>query len=156
MRDKNKMINQILRDTERGVKGYLKSQLILVAITFFTLIVGLNILDIRFTILIALTIALVDILPVVGSGIIMVPWSIISFILGNVELGKGLAILYVILLVSRQFIEPYILGKNIGIRPLYTFLATIVGSLVLGPIGIVIGPLIAVLITSILRARKDY
>lgn len=155
MSDKNKVLNQILRDSGRGIKGYFKSQLILMTITFLTLIIGLNILNIRFKFLIAVAIALVDILPVLGSGIIMVPWSIISFILGNNELGKGLAILYVILLISRQFIEPYILGKNIGVRPLYTFLATIIASMVLGPIGMVIGPLIAVVITSIFKIKNN-
>lgn len=155
MKDKKEIINRILSDMGRGVKGYLKSQLILVTISFITLLVGLSILDLRFSILIALAIALVDILPVLGSGIIMVPWSLISFISGNVELGRGLAILYVILLVSRQLIEPYVLGKNIGVRPLYTFLATIIGSIVLGPIGIVVGPLIAVVVTSIIRVVKD-
>ncbi len=155
MKDKKEIINRILSDTGRGVKGYLKSQLILVTISFFTLLVGLSILDISFSVLIALAISLVDILPVLGSGIVLVPWSLISFISGNSELGRGLAILYVILLVSRQFIEPYVLGKNIGVRPLYTFLATIAGSLVLGPIGIVVGPLIAVVITSVFKVLKD-
>ena len=155
MNEKYGFLNQILLDTGRGVKGYFKAQMTLMLITFITLLVGLNILDIRFTILIALGIALVDILPVVGSGIIMIPWSIISFIQGYNQIGKGIAILYVILLVSRQFIEPYILGKNIGVKPLYTFLATIIGSIVFGPIGILIGPLIAIVITSIFKVKNN-
>lgn len=156
MKDRDRVINQILKDTGRGIKGYFKAQAILMIITFFTLAIGLNIINVRYNILIALGIALVDILPVLGSGIIMAPWSLISFMLGNNELGSGLAILYVILLVSRQFIEPYVLGKNIGIRPLYTFLATIIGSIIIGPIGIILGPLIAVIFTSILRNKNDY
>lgn len=156
MKDKNNILNQILKDTSRGVKGYIKAQATLMFITFLTLAIGLNIIDIKYNILIAISIALVDILPVLGSGIVMVPWSLISFIMGYSDLGKGLAILYVILLVSRQFIEPYVLGKNIGVRPIYTFLSTIIGSIVLGPIGIIIGPLIAVVLTSILKAKNNY
>ncbi len=156
MKDKKEILKQILKDTGKGVRGYFKAQLTLMIITFLTLAIGLNIIDIRFNILIALGIALVDMLPVFGSGIVMVPWSIISFISGNNELGKSLAILYVILLVSRQFIEPYILGRSIGVKPLYTFLVTIIGSIAFGPVGIIIGPLIAVVITSIFKARNNY
>lgn len=156
MKDIIGLLNQIIRDTGRGVKGYFRAQLTLMFITFIILVIGLNIIDIRFSVLIAIGIALVDILPIVGSGIVMIPWSLINFILGNSELGKGLAILYVILLVSRQFIEPYVLGKSIGVRPLYTFLATIIGSIILGPIGIIIGPLIAAVITSIFRLKNNY
>lgn len=156
MKDRYGLLNQILKDTGKGVKGYIKAQLTLMFITFITLTIGLNIIDIRFSVLIALGISLVDIFPILGSGIVMVPWSLINFILGNNEVGKGLAILYVVLLVSRQFIEPYVLGKNIGVRPLYTFLATIAGSIILGPIGIILGPLVAVIITSILNAKNNY
>lgn len=155
MNDKKGLLSQILLDTSRGVKGYFKAQISLMIITFIALLVGLNILHVKFSVFIALGIALVDILPVIGSGIIMIPWSIISFISGNNEIGKGIAIIYVILLVSRQLIEPYILGKNIGVRPLYTFLATIMGSVLLGPVGILIGPLAAIVISSILKARNN-
>lgn len=156
MKDKNSWINQILKDTSRGIRGYLKAQLTLMFITFIILTIGLNIMDIRFSILIALGIALLDILPAIGSGIVMVPWALISFFLGNGEVAKSLGILYVILLILRQILEPYILGKNIGIKPLYTFLATIIGGIILGPIGIVIGPLVAVIINSMIRARDNY
>ena len=83
------------------------------------------------------------------------PWSIISFILGNSYLGKGLAVIYIVLIITRQVLEPKILGKEIGVRPLYTFLATILGSIILGPVGLILGPLIAVVITSIIRTKKN-
>lgn len=156
MKDKHGLLSQILLDTGRGIKGYFKAQFILMLITFIILLVGLNMLDVKFSILVALVIASVDILPAIGSGIIMIPWSILSFILGSNEIGMGIAILYVILLVSRQFIEPIVLGKNIGVRPLYTFLSTIAGSIIFGPIGILLGPLIAVVITSIFRTKNNY
>jgi predicted PurR-regulated permease PerM len=156
MKDKNNILNQIIKDTGKGIRGYIKAQLTLMFITFIILSIGFNIIDIRFSILIALAIAALDILPVIGSGIIMLPWALINFILGNIELAKGLAILYVILLIARQIIEPYVLGKNIGVRPLYTFIATILGSIILGPMGIIIGPLVAVIITSILRSKDNY
>ena len=65
-------------------------------------------------------------------------------------MGINLAVIYVVLIIIRQIIEPRILGKAIGIKPLYTFMATILGSLLLGPIGMILGPLIAVVINSTL------
>ncbi len=148
-------ISQMIKDTGKGLKGYLKSQLILMGITFLILSVGLTIIGVKNVILISIGIAIVDVLPVLGSGIIIVPWSIISFILENSYLGKGLAIIYIILIITRQVLEPKIMGKEIGVRPLYTFLATILGSVILGPVGLIVGPLIAVVITSIIKTKKN-
>lgn len=143
-------ILRIIKDTGKGIKGYLKSQLILMLITFIILGISLTIIEVPMSILIALGISILDVLPIVGSGIIMIPWSIISFISGNNQMGIKLGILYFVLIIIRQILEPRILGKEIGIRPLYTFLATILGSLILGPIGVILGPLIAVVINSTL------
>ena len=142
---------QIIKDTGKGIKGYIKSQLILMIITFIILSISLTIIDVPHPILISLGISILDILPIVGSGIVMVPWAIISLIGGNNQLGIGLAIVYAVLIIIRQIIEPRILGKEIGIRPLYTFVATILGSMILGPIGVILGPLIAVVINSVLK-----
>ena len=145
---------QIVKDTGKGIKGYIKSQLILMIITLIILSISLTIIGAPYPILIAMGISLLDILPIVGSGIVMVPWSIISFIVGNNQMGINLAIIFAILVITRQIIEPRILGKEIGIRPLYTFIATIFGSLILGPIGVILGPLIAVIINSVLKIIK--
>lgn len=146
---------QIIRDTGKGIKGYIKSQFILMFITFIILSIGLKIIQVPRPILISMGIAILDILPIIGSGLIMVPWSIISFISGNNFLGKNLAVLYIVLILIRQVIEPRILGKEIGVRPIYTFMATILGSLILGPIGVIIGPLVAVIISSVIKIKKE-
>lgn len=149
-------IIDIIKDSFTGIKGLLKSQIIIMGITFVILSIGLSILRIKYSIIIALGIALIDIIPVVGSGIIMIPWSIISFIIGNSNMGLGLAIIYVSLTVLRQIIEPIIMGNQIGVRPLYTFGATILGSIIFGPIGLIIGPLIAIIISSIYKTKKKW
>ena len=122
---------------------------------FIILAIGLRILEVPYFIWISIVVSIVDVLPVLGAGIVIVPWSVISFILGNSYLGKGLALIYIILIITRQILEPKIMGKEIGVRPLYTFLATILGSLIFGPIGLILGPLIAVLVTSIIRTKKE-
>lgn len=147
-------IKEIIDDTEKGIVGYIKSQLILMAITFIAYSIGLYIIGAPLPILIGLGIAILDVIPVLGSGLVIIPWSLISFISGNTDMGIKLAILYVALTIFRQLIEPKITGDQIGLRPLYTFVVTILGSLILGPVGVVAGPIIAVIINSIYKAKK--
>lgn len=155
MDNKKDFLKQIINDAGRGVKGYMKAQVTLMLITFVILAIGLTVIDASHPILISVGIALLDIIPVLGAGLVMIPWAIISFIIGNKDMGTNLGILYVILFVVRQIIEPRIVGKEIGVRPLYTFIATILGSVVLGPIGIILGPVIAVVINSIIKIRGN-
>ncbi|MGN9164465.1 AI-2E family transporter [Tissierellaceae bacterium HCP3S3_D8] len=148
-------IIKIIDDTGKGIIGYIKSQIILMIITFISFSVGLYIIGAPLPILIGLGIAILDIVPVLGSGLVMIPWSLINFISGNTDMGTKLAILYVALTIFRQVIEPKITGDQIGLRPLYTFAATVLGSLILGPIGVIGGPIIAIIINSIYKAKKE-
>ncbi|MDU5081555.1 AI-2E family transporter [uncultured Tissierella sp.] len=154
MDNKKDFLKQIMNDTGKGIKGYMKAQVTLMIITFIILGIGLTIIDAKHPILISAGIAILDIIPVLGAGIVMIPWAVINFIIGNKDMGADLATLYVILVILRQFIEPKIVGKEIGVRPLYTFIATILGSIILGPVGIILGPLVAVIISSIMKTKK--
>lgn len=149
------MILEIIKDIRKGIVGYIKAQFILILITFLILSISLKVIEVPMAILISLAIAILDSLPIVGSGIVMIPWSIINFIIGNNQMGKSLAIVYIILVIVRQILEPKILGREIGVKPIYTFVSTVIGSLVLGPIGVIVGPLIAVIVNSILKIKKE-
>ncbi len=147
---------KVMKDTGKGIKGYVKAQLKLIGITFLILFIGLDTFDVAHPFLISLGISILDMIPVLGIGIVLVPWSIISFIMGNTDLATKIAILFVIAVILRQILEPIIVGKHIGIRPLYTFIATLLGSIVLGPIGIILAPAIAILIISIQNNRNSF
>lgn len=121
--------------------GWLRAQLILTSITFTELLIGLWILDINNSLLIALLIALVDVLPVLGAGTVLIPWAIITLVLGNTKLALSLALLYVIILFVRQLIEPKVLGKQIGVHPLFTLAGMYIGLKIWGVAGMFVGPL---------------
>lgn len=121
--------------------GWLRAQLIIMAITFSELLVGLLIIGVDNAFLIALIIALVDVLPVLGAGSVLVPWSIINLITGNTKLGLSTVLLYVIILFVRQLIEPKIVGKQIGVHPLFTLCGMYIGLKVMGVLGMFVGPL---------------
>ncbi len=115
-------------------------------ITFAELILGLFILRVQHTVLIALLIALVDILPVLGSGTVLVPWAALLLLSGNFFRGFGLLALYVIITAARYFLEPRIVGKQIGIRPVFMLLVMFVGLKVGGIGGLLFLPIIFVVV----------
>ncbi|MDL2323731.1 sporulation integral membrane protein YtvI [Ruminococcaceae bacterium OttesenSCG-928-A16] len=105
---------------------------ILMLITFTELSVGLLILQVPSPFLIAAAIAIVDILPVLGSGTILIPWAVYSLIFGNWFLGIGLLVLYAVITVVRQLLEPRVIGRQIGLYPLLTLICMFVGAQMFG------------------------
>jgi predicted PurR-regulated permease PerM len=86
--------------------------------------------------LLALLIALLDILPIVGTGTVLLPWALISFITGDFASGICLLVIYAVITVIRQFIEPKIVGDQVGLHPVATLIAMIVGTRLFGAIGL--------------------
>ena len=87
-------------------------------------------------VIIALLISIFDILPVLGTGGIMIPWSIISLITGDVRLGILLAIVYIVVTVIRNIIEPKIVGQQLGLHPLVTLVSMFIGVNIAGIVGL--------------------
>lgn len=149
------LLDVIIKDSFRGIKGYFKSRLIILGIVFLLLSIGFVIIKAPMPLLIAFVIALLDIVPLLGAGLVMIPWGIIAYFGESKELGVGVFVLYFVLTILKQFIEPKVLGNQIGIRPLYTFISTVLGTLIFGPIGLILGPIIAIIINSIYRFNQN-
>ena len=115
---------------------YLKSYSLIMLWTFCELWLGLSLIGIQKAGLIALVIAIFDILPVIGSGLFLIPWTIASFILGNIGQGIGLAVLYLLITVIRNIIEPRIVGTQVGLPPILTLMAMVIGTYLFGGIGL--------------------
>ena len=128
-----------------GLK-YIKAYAILMAVTFIELAVGLSILKVAGAITIAALIAVIDILPVLGTGSVVVPWFIIELIRGNIPLAIGLAVLYLIIIIVRNILEPKLIGKQIGLHPLVMLICICIGLKVFGLIGILALPVTVVII----------
>lgn len=114
----------------------IRSYALIMTITFIELAIGLSILGIQQSVLIALCIAVFDILPVLGTGGIMIPWAVITVIQGNYPLALGLLILYVVITVIRNIIEPKIVGVQIGLHPVVTLASMYAGVQFFGVIGL--------------------
>lgn len=146
-------IRKIIQAISKGVVGYFKATLKIAGLNFIILAVGLMIIGVDFWFLKALGIAIVDTLPVLGSGIVMLPWAVIHFLIGNTTLAWQIGLLYIVILVFRQIAEPIITGKSIGVRPLYTFISTIICMIIFGPLGAILGAVIAIVIKSVIDVK---
>lgn len=120
---------------------------LIMLITFCELFAGFFIMRMvgamnnRYYIWIAIGIAIFDILPIAGSGGILIPWGIISIIMGNFQQGIGLLVMYVLILVIRQYIEPKIVGDSLGVHPLITLMGLYFGLKLFGFLGMFIVPI---------------
>ncbi|MBQ7895783.1 MAG: sporulation integral membrane protein YtvI [Oscillospiraceae bacterium] len=114
----------------------IRSYAIIMSITFVELSIGLSILKINHSILVALCIAVFDILPVLGTGGIMIPWVVLTAVRGNFGLALGLLILYIVITVIRNIIEPKIVGSQLGLHPVVTLASMYAGVRLFGGIGL--------------------
>lgn len=124
------------RSLSKVMRQYGRSYILILLITFAELALGLLILRVKRFALIALLIAILDIFPVLGTGTVLIPWAIISLIQGQLGRGLGLLVLYAVITVIRQIIEPRIVGKHVGLHPLITLICMFVGTSLFGVIGL--------------------
>lgn len=144
------------RDTvAESVGRYLRAYGILFLITFAELLIAFWILKINYSFVLALIIALVDVLPVLGTGTVLIPWGIIALISGNYWVGIGVLVTYAVILIVRQIIEPKIVGKFIGLSPLAALASMYIGLKLLGIVGLFVFPLAAILIKRLLSASEQ-
>lgn len=122
---------------------YLRAYCLLFLITFGELFLGLLILRVNYVFLLAVLIALLDFLPIFGVGTALLPWALFSLLTGNTALGIGLAVLYAVITVIRQVIEPHIVGKSLGLHPILMLVALYAGLKIFGLIGVFAGPALA-------------
>ncbi|PKG24999.1 sporulation integral membrane protein YtvI [Niallia nealsonii] len=140
-------------DLKKALLGFIKAQLTLVSITTVIILIGLLILRVDYAITIALITGIVDIIPYLGTGLIFIPWIIYEMITGQTGIAIGLSVLYIIVLVQRQIMEPKILSTSIGLDPLATLIALFVGFKLMGFLGLLIGPVTLVIISTLNRAN---
>jgi len=136
-------------ELRKALFGFIRAQLTLIFITFLIVLIGLLILRVKYALAIAFIIGIVDLLPILGTGFVFVPWTIYQFIIQNYSLGIGLAVLYAVVIVQRQLMEPKIVASNIGLSPLATIISIFIGLKVIGVLGLIVGPIIAVFINTL-------
>ncbi len=138
----------------RRVRGllrrYFRAYLLLGFFTFLEVFIGLSILGLRYAFLLAVVIAVIDFLPLLGTGVVLIPWGVISLCLGDYRLGVGLLILYGLCTLLRQLLEPRFVGRGLGLHPLVSLLSMYAGLRLFGVIGMLLLPLFVAAFVSML------
>ncbi len=114
----------------------IRSYAIIMTLTFVELSIGLSIVKVEHAVVVALLISIFDILPVLGTGGVMIPWTILAAIQGDLKLSLGLLIIYVAITVIRNIVEPKIVGGQLGLHPIVTLSSMFVGVQLFGIIGL--------------------
>ncbi len=159
--EKDNIANWMAKRTSKGVKdryqmistnfqsaigGYFRAQLKIAVVLFFVLLVGLFLLRVDYTVLLAFLIALLDFLPIFGAGVILWPWAAYEAITGDYLQAVLLMVLYVVCMIVRQVIQPKMVADSIGLNPLATMFfmfigyrfGRILGMIVAIPVGMVV------------------
>lgn len=140
----------------------IKAYLLIMSITFTELLIGFSIIQLKYAFILAVIIAIIDILPVLGTGGVLIPWALYNFLTNNTRMGLYLIIIYLIILIIRQIIEPKIIGHQIGTHPLVTLMAMYLGLKLIGAAGLILGPITVLLLKTVLggilkgRPLKDF
>ena len=143
-----------IREITIKLGGYLKAEAILILVSFIISLVGLYIfkfvgMNVRYPLLIALGIGFVDALPILGSGSVMAPWAVMEALNGDIQLGIAIIVLWIIMSIVRQFLEPKIVSGKIGIHPIFTLIAMYTGFKVIGVMGMLVGPIVLIILKSV-------
>jgi len=139
---------------KHSISGYLKAQFTIMSIVAAICATGMLILRVPYALFLAIIIAIVDALPLLGSGLFFIPWALFSLITGQIGQGIGLLVIYGCVMITRQIIEPRIVGKQIGVHPIITLMAIYVGLRVFGVFGILMGPFFIIIIKGIIDTKE--
>nr|WP_315048914.1 sporulation integral membrane protein YtvI [uncultured Leptotrichia sp.] len=153
-------IYNIKREMFTVLGSYIKAQLILMTLCFFELLTLLNLLsflkfNVHYPLLMSIVICIIDALPILGAGAILLPWVVLEILLGDFKLAIGILIVYFIVLSVRQMLEPKLISENIGVHPLITLISMYSGFKLLGVSGFLVGPVVMIILKNVFSKELE-
>ena len=142
-----------LQHIKSALLGWLKAQLKLSAVTWIIVGIGFLLLKIPYGLLWAALVALVDAVPVLGTGTVLVPWALVEFLQGHTGQGVGLLVIYGIALPVRTILEPRLVGRQLGLDPLLTLAAFYAGFVLWGIGGMLLAPVLATAVKAAITEK---
>lgn len=139
------------RQIKQTICGWLLAQLKLSGITWGIVTLGFVILRVPYAPLWAVLVALVDAFPILGTGTVLIPWSIVSFLQADNGRAIGLVGIYAVVALTRSALEPRLVGRQLGIDPLVTLFALYAGYKLWGLAGMLLAPILTVAATQLLN-----
>lgn len=153
-KEKLRPLLKTLKHIRTAVGCWLIAQLRLAGVTLIILVIGMLILQIPYGPLWAVGIALVDAVPVLGTGTVLLPWGLICYLQGDKARAVGLLGIYIVISLTRSVLEPKLVGKQLGLDPLAALFALYVGYKLWGIAGMIVSPLLAVTVVQLLPENR--
>lgn len=141
----------VLLKLHNTIFGFLRAQLIISALIFLVVLIGFLILGINYPSALALLVTIVDILPILGTGSVLIPMAFYYLFIGKTFLFWGLLIHYLFIFLFRRIIEPKILAQNIGLTALSTLASMYIGFVLVGVIGLFLGPFLVIFYQALVK-----
>ena len=144
------MVN-ILRIVKKAVVGFLRAQVVLFFVSGITASIAFSIVGIDHPITMGIIVGIGETIPYIGVVAVFVPWIIFAFITGEIGTAISLIVIFAIIAIQRIIVEPKILSKNMDLNPLATLFAMFVGLKLMGVIGVLLGTVVLVVLTTLYR-----
>ena len=149
-------IVSLVVDTVKDVlSNMFKAYFMIMIITFIELWVGFMIMKLDNPVMLACIIAIFDFMPVLGIDMIMIPWIIISALTNKVSMAFGLLIIYMVIVVTKNILEPKLIAKNLGVSPLVSLIGMYLGMKILGVMGLIIVPTLLMIVIQIIKVKQE-
>lgn len=145
-------VRLVLAELGSAFSGFITAQTILISITGLLTIIGLYLIGVEYAFTIGIITGLLDLVPIVGPGLVFVPWLLWCLFTGNYAFALKLGLLYGFLSLTRSSIEPKVVADSLGLHPLATLIALYVGLKAFGALGVLIGPSILLVLVAMHRA----
>ncbi len=145
-------VASVIAELKRVVGGYFKAQFKIMGVVYVILLVGLLVMRVGYSPLVAFLVAFLDALPFFGTGTVLIPWAVIKLLSADYEIAAGLVILYAVTQVVRQVIQPKIVGDTIGMNPLATLIFMYIGYKVSSVIGMIIAVPVGMILINLYQS----
>lgn len=150
------MVSLVVDTTKDVFSNMFKAYFIIMVVTFFELWIGFLIMKLEHSVVLACIIAIFDFLPVFGIDMIMIPWIVICAFTNKISLALGLLIIYLVIVITKNILEPKLIAKGLGISPLISLIGMYLGMKILGFVGLIIVPVILVIVIQVIKVKKNY
>jgi len=150
-----KQMNQTKAGLARAMGGYFRAQGILMTMVGIISIIGLLILRSPYALLLGILFAVLDFLPILGPAIVLLPWALISVLMGNIHQAIGLVVIYGVITITRQVMQPKILGDQMGAHPLASLMSIFIGFRIFGLLGFIIGPSLLMIFLAVRETSHE-
>lgn len=146
----------LITDTIKDVlSNMFKAYFMIMIITFIELWIGFIIIKLDHQLMLACIIAIFDFMPILGLDMIMIPWIIINALTNKMSMAIGLLVIYMVIVITKNILEPKLIAKNLGVSPLVSLIGMYLGLKVLGIMGLIIVPTLLMIVIQIIKVKRE-